>query len=223
MFREGSEARLAIPMYIRRFPAEVVMERKTATSERRVSTLNRSPVNIEIEPMTLHLDRVLEIEALVFDSLVKEGVCPKSPTTAWHYYVARKDGIIVGYVGMWVILEEAHITNIAVAPDYRRLGSARPCLRPCSVKQRKRDRMTLEVRVSNLGPGFYRKLGFADRGTRKGYYTDSNEDAIICGKMIWARRSRENAELGDGVSRAMLFRSSLPWRRSLWQRVWSQA
>jgi ribosomal-protein-alanine N-acetyltransferase len=153
-----------------------------------VSTLNRSPVNIEIEPMTLqHLDRVLEIEALSYSTpwSKRAFVSEVTDNSYAHYYVARKDGIIVGYVGMWVILEEAHITNIAVAPDYRRLGIGQAMLEAMFSKAREKGatRMTLEVRVSNLGAqALYRKLGFADRGIRKGYYTDSNEDAIIMWK-----------------------------------------
>lgn len=153
-----------------------------------MSTLNRSPVNIEIEPMTLqHLDRVLEIEALSYSTpwSKRAFVSEVTDNSYAYYYVARKDGIIVGYVGMWVILEEAHITNIAVAPDYRRLGIGQAMLEAMFSKAREKGatRMTLEVRVSNLGAqALYRKLGFADRGTRKGYYTDSNEDAIIMWK-----------------------------------------
>lgn len=153
-----------------------------------MSTLNRSPVNIEIEPMTLqHLDRVLEIEALSYSTpwSKRAFVSEVTDNSYAHYYVARKDGIIVGYVGMWVILEEAHITNIAVAPDYRRLGIGQAMLEAMFSKAREKGatRMTLEVRVSNLGAqALYRKLGFADRGIRKGYYTDSNEDAIIMWK-----------------------------------------
>lgn len=153
-----------------------------------MSTLNRSPVNIEIEPMTLqHLDRVLEIEALSYSTpwSKRAFVSEVTDNSYAYYYVARKDGIIVGYVGMWVILEEAHITNIAVAPDYRRLGIGQAMLEAMFSKAREKGatRMTLEVRVSNLGAqALYRKLGFADRGIRKGYYTDSNEDAIIMWK-----------------------------------------
>jgi ribosomal-protein-alanine N-acetyltransferase len=145
-------------------------------------------VNIEIEPMTLqHLDRVLEIEALSYSTpwSKRAFVSEVADNSYAHYYVARKDGIIVGYVGMWVILEEAHITNIAVAPDYRRLGIGQAMLEAMFSKAREKGatRMTLEVRVSNLGAqALYRKLGFADRGIRKGYYTDSNEDAIIMWK-----------------------------------------
>ena len=109
-----------------------------------MSTLNRSPVNIEIEPMTLqHLDRVLEIEALSYSTpwSKRAFVSEVTDNSYAHYYVARKDGIIVGYVGMWVILEEAHITNIAVRLITGGWGSARPCLRPCSVKQERKARL----------------------------------------------------------------------------------
>ena len=102
-----------------------------------------------------------------------------------HYYVCRVDGRIIGYVGMWVILDEAHITNIAVDPESRRQRVAQRLLEAMfeKAKESGANRMTLEVRVSNLGAQtLYKKIGFAERGLRKGYYSDTNEDAIIMWK-----------------------------------------
>lgn len=133
------------------------------------------------------LDRVLEIEALsyltpwtrrAFQSEITDNVYA-------HYYVARHRGIIVAYVGMWIILEEAHITNIAVHPDYRRCGVGRRLLEEMFQKAKElgSTKMTLEVRVSNAGAiRLYESLGFVDCGRRKGYYTDTREDAIIMWK-----------------------------------------
>lgn len=102
-----------------------------------------------------------------------------------HYMVMECDGIIAGYAGMWIIMDEAHITNIAVRASYRgrKLGE-----RLLSELQRTAvflgaKRMTLEVRVSNyVAQNLYEKKGFRAAGVRKGYYTDNHEDALI----MWA-------------------------------------
>jgi ribosomal-protein-alanine N-acetyltransferase len=102
-----------------------------------------------------------------------------------HYFTARIDGTLVGYFGMWVFFDEAHITNIAVHPGFRRQGIGERMMRFAFEKARElgATKMTLEVRLSNHGAqSLYRKLGFEDRGIRKGYYSDTNEDAIIMRK-----------------------------------------
>lgn len=89
---------------------------------------------------------------------------------------------VVGYAGLWLMVDEAHITAIAVAPAYRGLGVGELIL------QRLFDisldigaqYMTLEVRVSNsLAQTLYRKYTFKETGVRKRYYSDNNEDALI--------------------------------------------
>ena len=83
------------------------------------------------------------------------------------------------------VFDEAHITNIAVHPDFRRQGIGEQMMRFAFKKARElgATKMTLEVRLSNHGAqALYRKLGFQDRGIRKGYYSDTNEDAIIMWK-----------------------------------------
>ncbi len=89
---------------------------------------------------------------------------------------------VVGYVGLWFMTDEAHITAIGVRESYRRrgvgellmLGSVEATL-PSKARV-----ITLEVRVSNRGAqALYEKYGFSPVGIRKGYYTDNREDAII--------------------------------------------
>jgi ribosomal-protein-alanine N-acetyltransferase len=153
-----------------------------------VSTVDFDLSQIRIEPMTLKdLDRVLEIESRSYPTpwSRRAFVSEVTDNSYAYYYVARKGDLIVGYVGMWVILEEAHITNIAVDPDYRRLGLGRLMLETMFDRAREHGatRMTLEVRVSNItAQSLYKKLGFTERGIRKGYYTDIQEDAIIMWK-----------------------------------------
>ena len=92
---------------------------------------------------------------------------------------------VVGYVGMWVILDEGHITNLAVDPAYRRKGIGRALLEHLITEGKKRGVrfLTLEVRSSNLvAQQLYRKLGFYEAGVRPGYYQDNQEDAIIMWK-----------------------------------------
>ncbi|RXZ81498.1 ribosomal-protein-alanine N-acetyltransferase [Paenibacillaceae bacterium] len=102
-----------------------------------------------------------------------------------RYMVMVHDREIIGYGGMWTIMDEAHITNIAVRSDYRGLGLGERLLREV---QRTAvffgmSRMTLEVRVSNeRAQNLYRKLGFEPSGLRPQYYSDNNEDALI----MWA-------------------------------------
>ena len=100
-----------------------------------------------------------------------------------HYYSAKtSDGKLVGYAGTWHILDEGHITTIAVKKDYMRkhIGEAIivKILEDCYDSGIKY--LTLEVRVSNTPAiSLYTKYGFNSLGTRKGYYQDNNEDALI--------------------------------------------
>ncbi len=89
---------------------------------------------------------------------------------------------VVGYCGVWVMLDEAHITTIAVDPDYRRLGLGQLLIIQMAriALQARATRMTLEVRMSNEGAQrLYRKYGFSDGGVRPRYYSDDFEDALI--------------------------------------------
>jgi len=99
------------------------------------------------------------------------------------YYCAKTtDGKLVGYAGTWNIIDEAHITTIAVKPEYKRkhIGEALmvKILQDCY--ESKIKYLTLEVRTSNIQAiELYKKYGFASLGTRKGYYQDNDEDALI--------------------------------------------
>ena len=99
-----------------------------------------------------------------------------------RYLVAEEEGKILGYAGAWVILDESHITNIAVREDARGRGIGKKLtaallqilsnLGACYA--------TLEVRVSNeRAQNLYRSLGFISVGKRKRYYEDNNEDAFL--------------------------------------------
>ncbi|MDL2235896.1 ribosomal protein S18-alanine N-acetyltransferase [Christensenellaceae bacterium OttesenSCG-928-L17] len=100
-----------------------------------------------------------------------------------HYYVAEtSEKEIIGYLGMWIMFEEAHITNIAVAPSYRRNGVAQRLMLH-GMQQALLSgatQMTLEVREHNSGAqALYFGLDFVSAGKRKRYYSDTGEDALI--------------------------------------------
>ena len=99
------------------------------------------------------------------------------------YYIAKtEEGQTVAYAGTWHIIDEGHITTIAVKKEYMRkhIGEAiiTKILEDCYKEKIKY--LTLEVRVSNIPAiNLYTKYGFNSLGTRKGYYQDNNEDALI--------------------------------------------
>jgi ribosomal-protein-alanine N-acetyltransferase len=99
------------------------------------------------------------------------------------YLAAKLDGgKVIGYIGMWKILDEGHITNISVHPEFRRNGVGSALMSSLIEISREAGIMsiTLEVRKSNLAArALYAKFGFKESGLRKAYYADNNEDAII--------------------------------------------
>ena len=92
------------------------------------------------------------------------------------------DDLIVGFVGLWYMVDEAHIVSIGVRSEYRGLGLGELLLISAIEQAIEIDSrvVTLEVRVSNyVAQNLYKKYRFTDRGTRKGYYSDNREDALI--------------------------------------------
>ena len=99
-----------------------------------------------------------------------------------RYLVAEEDGQILGYAGAWVILDESHITNIAVREEARGRGIGRKLTAELLqiLSNLGASYATLEVRVSNLrAQNLYKSLGFISVGKRKRYYEDNNEDAYL--------------------------------------------
>ena len=100
-----------------------------------------------------------------------------------RYYVAEDiNGTIIGYSGLWHILDEGHITNVAVHPSFRQRGIGKDLVSKL-IEESIKDGIktfTLEVRKSNEPAiHLYKNFGFVEAGIRKGYYQDKNEDAII--------------------------------------------
>ena len=145
----------------------------------------RPPVRLEIEPMGLpDLDAVREIERRSFSTPWPAHAYPAEIETnrLAHYRVARLDGRIVAFAGIWLLLDEAHVTTFAVDPEFRRRSiGERLLLAMVDVAIAKGAReATLEVRLSNVAARrLYEKYGFRPVGLRPRYYSDDNEDALI--------------------------------------------
>jgi ribosomal-protein-alanine N-acetyltransferase len=103
------------------------------------------------------------------------------------YYVAVYEGKCIGYAGMWHVMDELHITNVAVHPDYRGHHIAN-LLMEALIAFGDSDAyvgMTLEVRVGNhVAIHLYEKYGFTKLGIRRGYYQDNGEDAMVMWKEL---------------------------------------
>ena len=102
-----------------------------------------------------------------------------------YYIVAESDGSVVGHAGIMYVLNEGHVTTVAVDPQLHGRGIATQLM--CALCHHARTRnttaLTLEVRVSNeRAISLYRRFGFAPAGVRKNYYSEINEDALV----MWA-------------------------------------
>ena len=145
----------------------------------------RPPVRIVIDAMTL--DDLPAVQAIEHASF----------TTPWPphayrnelesnrlatYLVVRAGGELVAYAGIWMMVDEAHITTFAVEPRWRRqrIGERLLLTLLDIAKDRRAREATLEVRLSNLAARrLYEKYGFRPVGIRPRYYSDDNEDALI--------------------------------------------
>jgi ribosomal-protein-alanine N-acetyltransferase len=146
-------------------------------------------VQLEIRPMVEEdLDEVMEIEKVSFPTpWSRESYLAELENETSIYRIVRWQGKLIGYGGMWLIVDEGHITNIAVHPDYRRLGTGEKLLEELIGLARQYQAMgvTLEVRPSNRAAlRLYNKLGFIPAGIRRGYYSDTGEEAIIMWKYL---------------------------------------
>lgn len=132
----------------------------------------------------MDLDDIMEVERLSFTlPWSREAFYRELTDNPYAYYiVADIDGKAIGYGGVWIVVDEAHITNIAVRPEYRGKKIGETLLKQLQnlAREKGAKTMTLEVRVSNhVAQNLYRKLGFKNGGIRKGYYTDNFEDALV--------------------------------------------
>jgi ribosomal-protein-alanine N-acetyltransferase len=137
-----------------------------------------------IRPMErADVNRVYEIECTCFRSpWSKLAIAGELRNDVAHYLVVETDGIICGYGGMWLLFEEAHVTNVAIMPEYRKTGRGRRLMLAMMRHAVKRgaERMTLEVRESNtVARQMYAGLDFEQNGFRPRYYSDTGEGALL--------------------------------------------
>ena len=147
----------------------------------------KTAVDIETRDMTADdLDDVLSIESVSFPTPWSRGMFLEEMKHPFcHDLVGLAGGQIVGYISFAIVYDEIHIRNIAVHKDWKRCSVASSLLSiMINVSSGKGARYaTLEVRGSNEAAlELYKKFGFAVKGTRPFYYSDTNEDALI----MWA-------------------------------------
>ena len=151
-----------------------------------------------IRPMErADVNRVHEIECTCFRSpWSKLALAGELRNDVAHYLVMEADGVICGYGGMWLLFEEAHVTNVAIMPDYRGQGRGKRLMIAMMRHAVKRgaEKMTLEVRESNMvAQKLYAGLGFEQNGFRPGYYSDTGEGAqLLWNNDIQQTLDREN-------------------------------
>jgi ribosomal-protein-alanine N-acetyltransferase len=128
---------------------------------------------------------VAEIEKLCFSPpwSLEEILRELRENALAYYLVGTSDLRVVSYAGLWTVLNEGHITNVAVHPDFRGRGFGAAVI-DALIRQTRREAnltdFTLEVRASNIAAiRLYGRAGFREEGRRRGYYTEPTEDAVI--------------------------------------------
>lgn len=134
------------------------------------------------------IDQVMIIEESIFtlpwsrDSYLKEF-----DNKYASYMVCDVRGEIAAYAGIWIVFEEAHITNVAVDKRFHRqgMGQALMAIMEQQACRKRAASIRLEVRPSNIAAlNMYRKLGYTQAGLRRGYYSDNLEDAWLMIKRL---------------------------------------
>ncbi|WP_028829544.1 ribosomal protein S18-alanine N-acetyltransferase [Proteocatella sphenisci] len=130
-----------------------------------------------------HAEQVYQIEELSFVTpWGRKSIKTEIDNKLGRYIVIMDGDKVAAYGGFWLVLDEANINNVAVHPDYRGKKISKMLmnkLMEMAVSENAKH-MYLEVRSSNsIAQGLYRGLGFKMIGLRSGYYTDTDEDAIV--------------------------------------------
>lgn len=140
--------------------------------------------NLRLVPIEeSHIPAILEIEKLSNGAPWSERSFRNEITNPQsHFLVAKVGDEVVGYAGYWAIVDEAHVTTVAVHPDHRRMGLGKRLVRELLEHAQKVGIRcaTLEVRRSNQAAlSLYRQFGFEEVAIRRGYYPDNAEDAVV--------------------------------------------
>jgi [ribosomal protein S18]-alanine N-acetyltransferase len=146
------------------------------------------PRTLAIGPMRNDdIPRVLHVESLCFSTPWPRNAFHNelNDNKLAHYFVGRFEDEIIAYGGLWVVLEDAHITTVAVVPEQQRKRFGEQMLVRLIEESIARGArwITLEVRESNeAAQNLYKKYGFTVVSTRRGYYSDNDENALV----MWA-------------------------------------
>lgn len=130
-----------------------------------------------------HLDALAEISRRCFSMpWTRDGLAAELASETARFWTAEEEGTCVGFAGMHAVCGECYVDLVAVHPAHRRKGIAQQLVQTMInwMEQNSGVFITLEVRVSNRPAiALYEKLGFAEVGRRKGFYTDNREDALL--------------------------------------------
>lgn len=162
-------------MYLRKSQAERELE------ERQNSVIFREMNESDI-------DGIAEIEKKCFaEPWSKKMIEDDYKNGLTYYIICEKAGKIVGYGGMWHVINEGHITNIAITPEEQGKGLGGRLMEALIklAKEKEMIGITLEARVSNSKAlKLYEKYGFRSEGLRPDYYSDNHESAVIMWKKL---------------------------------------
>ncbi len=136
-----------------------------------------------VEMQKRHIEHLAKIEKECFSTPWSEkSLSEELENHVAHFFVAEKNGLVCGYIGMHVILDEAYISNIAVRAQFRGINIGTTLLKHVISfsKNNYLSFISLEVRKSNSKAiKFYKLNGFRAVGTRHNFYNSPQEDAII--------------------------------------------
>jgi len=142
-----------------------------------IKNLHFEKLELKFLPEVFRIEQQAFVDPWSFDAMLAECENPIA-----HYVVGLIETQVVSYGGFWKILDEGHITNIAVSQGYRVQGIGEKMLSTLIAKAKELgiERMTLEVRISNLSAiALYAKLGFKSVGIRPRYYPDGENANIF--------------------------------------------
>jgi len=165
------------------------------------------PLTVHVVPMRRrHVRAVTRIEQQVYPRpwTMSLFLSELALRTSRSYFVAKVGRDVVGYGGLMLGAEEAHVTTLAVDPSWHRHQVGTRLLLALAREAVARDAtgLTLEVRMSNRGAQeLYRRFGFVPVGVRKNYYAEVGEDALV----MWVRDLdvATYATLLDGLERGI--------------------
>lgn len=146
--------------------------------------------NLQLRPLQMHdLDAIMQIEPTIYSHPWTRGNFSDSLNSGYSGWVLERDGKMIGYALLMMIMDEAHLLNLSVTKQLQKQGLGRFLLEHMLkvAKNHQAKSMFLEVRPSNVSAiALYEKLGFCEVALRRGYYPaehaeNSREDAVLMG------------------------------------------